>query len=137
MRNRESNRTANVNLVPMRANGVESGDKTATFGQRRVNPSYRAKPTASSTQYAADGGMEMSWVPSSGAVDVDDMLVPGGQRPKKGKTKRPGVESFGAGMEKGGQEQFAEMGESERKGRTKRRQGVRSGSKNVFRGIGN
>jgi len=76
--------------------------------------------------------MEMSWVPSSKAVDEDDRLVAGGQRPKRGKAQRPGVESFGAGMEKG-PNLSKDVNESDRKGRTKRRQGVRSGSKNVFR----
>ena len=54
----------------------------------------------------------------------------------KGKGKEPrrkGVEVFGAGMEKGGEEPEVAMSEAERRGRTKRRQGMRSGSKNTFR----
>ena len=43
------------------------------------------------------------------------------------------MEAFGAGMERGGEGPDVEMSEAERKGRTKRRQGMRSGSKNTFR----
>lgn len=74
--------------------------------------------------------MEVSWVPSgTRKVDEDDMLVSGGG--SNGKPKRKGVETFGAGMEKGG-DNIVEMSESDKKGRTQRRKGVRSGSKNVF-----
>jgi ribosome biogenesis protein ENP2 len=139
-RTREQNRIAGVNLVPMRAqtgaNGVRVADKNATFGQRRESKAP-ASGKERSSQRSAEGGMELSWVPSSsGAMDDDDMLVSGGGRPKgKGKERTPGVESFGAGMEKGGEERFTELSESDRKGRTQRRKGVRSGSKNVFRKI--
>lgn len=72
---------------------------------------------------------------SSNAMDADDMLVPGGRGnpPKKNKDKRKGVETFGAGMEKGHEETSAGLTDSDRQGRTQRRRGVRSGSKNVFR----
>jgi ribosome biogenesis protein ENP2 len=80
--------------------------------------------------------MEVSWVPSSssGIIDEDDELVSGGGRSSKGKghERRKGVESFGAGMERGGEE-HSQLSESDRKGRTERRKGIRSGSKNVFR----
>jgi len=49
---------------------------------------------------------------------------------KKGKWK--GMETFGAGLEKG-IEEVVDVAESERIGRTQRRKGVRSGSKNAFR----
>lgn len=137
-RTRERNRVAGVNLVPMRvtgANDVRGSDRNATFGQRREwkGPSAEKKQPSYTS---AEGGMEMSWMPSSsGPQDDDDLLVPGSGRPKgKGKERRPGVESFGAGMEKGG-EATMELSESDRKGRTQRRKGVRSGSKNMFRKI--
>lgn len=92
----------------------------------------------------------MSWVPSSGGggkgkrrssgYDEDDGGMDGGKgRGKtsgKGKERdtRKGVERFGAGMEKGGEDQ-GRLSESERKGRTSRRRDVRSGSKNTFRKI--
>lgn len=118
------------------ANSARVSDKNATFGQRRESKGPTAGKERPSHR-SAEGGMELSWVPSSsGAMDADDMLVSGGGRPKgKGKERRPGVESFGAGMEKGGEERFTEMSENDRKGRTQRRKGVRSGSRNVFRKI--
>ncbi|KAG6861295.1 hypothetical protein C0995_001849 [Termitomyces sp. Mi166 len=135
-RNRIVGRTSNVNLVPMRAqtDGVTI-DKNATFGQRRMSSAGRKQRSslASDAHFTADGGMEISWMSSSGPRDADDMLVSGGGPPKKGKTKRPGVESFGAGMEKGGVDSSVDLSESEKKGRTQRRKGVRSGSKNAFR----
>lgn len=72
--------------------------------------------------------------PSSGIIDQDDELVSAGGRSSKGKGHegRKGVKSFGAGMEKGGEE-HSRLSENDRKGRTARRKGVRSGSKNVFR----
>ncbi len=76
--------------------------------------------------------MEMTFVPrtTSSGADYDD-------RPQKaGKGKEPrrkGVEVFGAGMEKGGEDPDVAMSEADRRGRTKRRQGMRSGSKNTFR----
>ncbi|KAG6865437.1 hypothetical protein C0991_002513 [Blastosporella zonata] len=137
-RNRMAGRTTNVNLVPMRAqaDGSRGVDKNATFGQRRMSTGPKKQQSSSfapDAHFTADGGMELSWMPSSGPQDADDMLVSGGGAPKKGKTKRPGVESFGAGMERGGDERSADISESDRKGRTQRRKGVRSGSKNVFR----
>ena len=66
----------------------------------------------------------MSWVPSGSDKQDDGWPAH--------KEERKGVERFGAGMEKGG-ESPAEVSDRERKGRTKRRQDVRSGSKNVFR----
>ncbi|KAG5643073.1 hypothetical protein DXG03_001601 [Asterophora parasitica] len=138
-RNRLGGRTPKVNLVPMspQTEGSRSADKNATFGQRRVPPTVGGgvgkKQPASNARFTADGAMELSWVPSGGPADADDMLVSGGGAPKKGKSKRPGVETFGAGMERGRDDQLMEVSESDRKGRTQRRKGVRSGSKNVFR----
>ena len=139
-RNRERNRIANVNLVPMRAqagaNSMRPADKNATFGQLRGTTSSSAsKPRSSRPNRGAEGGMEMSWVPSSREqLDNDDMLVPGGRgNGGNGKERRKGVEVFGAGLERGGEDRSRDMAESDRKGRTQRRKGVRNGSKNVFR----
>jgi hypothetical protein len=74
-------------------------------------------------------GMEMSFIPS-GEADEEE------QRPtRKKKDIRKGVEVFGAGMERGVEEQKGDMSENERSGRKQRRKGMRSGSKNVFRQI--
>lgn len=145
---RPQNRSANVRLVPLRARAgaqARGTDKNATFGQRRSHtsaPRANGKERASAggmegVRFNADGGVEMSWVPSA-HVGADDRLVDddGGRAKQSGKGKEPrrkGVEAFGAGMERGGEEQERDMSESERKGRTKRRQGMRSGSKNTFR----
>ncbi|KAG6812206.1 hypothetical protein H0H92_003942 [Tricholoma furcatifolium] len=135
--NRIAGRTSTVNLVPMRADsdGNRAVDKNATFGQRRMSSGPKKQQSSSSMfepRATADGGMEISWTPASGPKDADDMLVTSGGPPQRGKPKRPGVESFGAGMERGGEDR-PEISESDRKGRTERRKGVRSGSKNVFR----
>lgn len=87
--------------------------------------------------------MEVSWVPSSKSTGSDvlaegedeDSLV-GRQRGQKRASKdaRKGVERFGAGMEKGGEDPNTRtLSEQERRGRTQRRRGMRSGSKNAFR----
>ena len=114
-------------------------DKDATFGQRRAPSRSRSgapfagKKATGGVKFAEDGGMEISWVPSSsnGKMDVEEDA--GRKKGGKDKAKRKGVETFGAGLEKGVVEDKAEMAESERHGRTQRRKGVRSGSKNVFR----
>jgi len=107
-----------------------SGDKNATFGQRRVPQSTNniTKASSRNTSVPSDAPMEISWVPSSeGGGDVEER-----QKSGSAKSRRKGVESFGAGLERGIEEN-ADVGESERHGRTKRRMGGRSGSKNVFR----
>lgn len=77
--------------------------------------------------------MEISWVPSSSSMrDDEDGDGKKSGRAGKDKTRRKGIESFGAGLERG-MEEDANIADSERKGRTQRRQGIRSGSKNVFR----
>lgn len=126
-----------VNMVPMRpqAGGQRSSDKTATFGQRRapVASASSKKPGARrSNAQQDDAPMEISWVPSSGSGGKDDGA--GKRRDQSGneKGRRKGVESFGAGLERGFEE-HADLADSDRKGRTHRRKGVRSGSKNVFR----
>jgi ribosome biogenesis protein ENP2 len=72
--------------------------------------------------------MEMSWTPSSDAQEADT----GMSKKKKGGKAR---EMFGHGLERGPDpaEEERQLRESERKGRTQRRHGMRSGSKNTFR----
>ncbi|KAG1863069.1 WD40-repeat-containing domain protein [Suillus subluteus] len=135
--NRQSN--ANVNFVPLvphteaGTNARKTGDKTATFGQRRNAPARGSSHTT--TPYgAANGdkrGFEMSWVPSTKDPSRD-------RGSRKDGNARKGVEVFGAGMERGGGdgERTVVLSESERTGRSQRRKGMRSGSKNVFRQLG-
>ena len=136
-----------MNFVPLRAQSDSSGsrrqsDKNATFGQRRsFSVKGKGKTSAlegfDSVSRGADGGVEMSWVPSSSRpMDDDDVLVPGGSgNSKKRQDRRKDAESFGAGMERGGSERHVDMQDGDRRGRTERRKGVRSGSKNTFRRI--
>ena len=82
-----------------------------------------------SVKFGTDGGVEMTFIPSTSA-DADE------EKPGKNagnKSRRKGVESFAAGLEKGGGEPEVAMSESERRGRIHRRKGMRSGSKNTFR----
>ncbi|KAJ4468823.1 NUC153 and WD40 repeat-containing nucleolar rRNA processing-related protein [Lentinula aciculospora] len=143
-RSKQQNRTSNIKLVPMRpqtgTNGIRlPTGKDATFGQRRAHTSASSysgggkRPThTNKVSIAEDGGMEMSWVPS--ANSQSENLEKSSGRGKDGNqlSRRKGVEKFGAGMEKGGEESV-ELSESDRKGRVQRRQGNRSGSKNAFR----
>jgi ribosome biogenesis protein ENP2 len=134
-RNRHSN--ANVNFVPLvpqtdasaSAGARRMGDKAATFGQRRNAP--KGAQTTTTTKVGKEGGFEMSWVPSSSSSGKDPALRGAGR-----KGARKGVEVFGAGMERGDEEKSHALNESERRGRTQRRKGMRSGSKNVFRQLG-
>jgi ribosome biogenesis protein ENP2 len=135
-RNRERNRLANVNLVPMRPQTESNGagrmlDKSTSFGQRRTLIGNSNNTKSAVAHRSADQGLEMSWVPNSLKQTDEDMLIPGNIRTTK--SRRKGVVEFGAGMEKGGEEEADDVTESERKGRTQRRKGVRSGSKNTFR----
>lgn len=116
-------------MAPLKTNHGGSRDSRggATFGARRNEASKFRRPSEH-VKRSMDGGVELTWVPP-----------PKKDRPRTssdgGKQKRqPGVETFGAGMEKGGRPQSAiELDEAQRHGRTKRRQNLRSGSKNVFR----
>ena len=137
-------REPKVRLVPLQAQertraGRAGADKNASFGQRRSQFGAGSKRSAASSsgaegaRHTADGGMEVTFVPrtSSNGRDYDDGPVKEARGGKE--ARRKGVEVFGAGMEKGGEAPEVEMSEAERKGRTKRRQGMRSGSKNTFR----
>jgi len=132
-RTREANRRrgANVSLVPIvphtNASVVKLGDKNASFGQRLSSRQPKAHiGKSSNVKFSADGGLEMSFIPSSSAVED-------APKPAKRKDLRKGVEVLGATMERGGGESQGEIGESDKRGRTYRRKGQRSGSKNTFR----
>jgi ribosome biogenesis protein ENP2 len=116
----------NVPLAPVRAGGATAtADASTTFGQRRTGKTNKLRNEDDA------GGVEISWVPSAEKTTED----PSASHRKDSKPKRKGVETFGAGMERGGVEPQTELAESERKGRTQRRKGIRSGSKNVFRSL--
>ena len=125
----------------MRAQGDSHGrfDKNATFGQRRSTTTTASGAKGKGkmmtdfegVKFAPDGGVEMTYIPSaSAAADEEESSrrAAGRKQPK-----RKGVETFGAGLEKGREEPELALSESERKGRTQRRKGMRSGSKNTFR----
>lgn len=82
-------------------------------------------------KYAEEGGVEMTYIPSQSRADDDDDGDRNGNARKE--TRRKGVEVFGHGMEKGGEDPEVALSESDRKGRARRRTGMRSGSKNTFR----
>jgi ribosome biogenesis protein ENP2 len=85
--------------------------------------------------------MEMSFVPqTTGGDDEQDEYSGGTARKERGgageerEPRGKKVERFGAGLEKGGEEQGGEdLGTMQREGRSKRRDPGRSGSKNAFR----
>jgi ribosome biogenesis protein ENP2 len=123
-------RLQSLRMVPADAQTESHGghrvsNRDATFGQRRAGKKTRVDVPSRS----ADGGMEMSWIPSStrGDDEEEHSHVSG----RKGKKAKWNKTSMGVGLlEK------VEMNEQERRGRKDRRKGVRSGSKNVFRRLG-
>ncbi|KZT70459.1 hypothetical protein DAEQUDRAFT_750348 [Daedalea quercina L-15889] len=148
-RSQPRQRTPKVNLVPLHAQAPGAGrstDKNASFGQRRSisstagNGKGKARADTVGAHHTGDGGMEISFMPkSSGTYDSDEDMDGSHRATGKGGAKgkmearRKGVETFGAGMERGGEEPGRELSESERRGRMHRRKGMRSGSKNTFR----
>lgn len=111
----------------------DNRDFSATFGQRRhVLASKISKPRVHDDDIikpSQDGGMSISFIPRTSSRDDRDLNQLG-----KGKEKRKsGIEYLGAGLERGVER--PEVPESDRKGRTQRRKGIRSGSKNAFRGL--
>jgi ribosome biogenesis protein ENP2 len=109
------------------SSGSRFQDKNATFGQRLAPKTSKFDSRA---QGDNDDAMEVSWVPSASSKNHDDDA----DRPRRKKNeKKRGVERFGAGLEKGYSESSQGISEAERSGRTHRRHGVRSGSKNSFR----
>jgi len=131
-------RVPKVNLVPMSTQGPRGVDKNASFGQHLINSrlkSNKVRFNEETAQAAEQSGMEMTWTPSSTSAamdDMDDNLSK--RRGSKDSKKRKDIESFGAGMERGGMDEV-EIKETEKKGRTQRRKGIRSGSRNVFRNL--
>lgn len=141
-RSKPVQRNPNVRLVPLNASdnrGTHGQDRNATFGQRRSIPSSFGGPKGKGKGIAAkpsgDGGMEISFTPrTTASMDDYDETSGQGASSKRGPERRKGVELFGAGMEKGGSaDNDRNLTESERQGRTHRRKGMRSGSKNTFR----
>jgi ribosome biogenesis protein ENP2 len=154
---------ANVRLVPLQAQAsttasgriaAASRDTSSSFGHRR-SASTRQQQQQQHEQHdrhyredehilrKGDGSVEVSWVPAPKSSRSDYPAVGEGededgrqQRKQKRALKdtRKGVERFGAGMEKGGEDpDMRVLSEQERRGRSKRRRGMRSGSKNAFR----
>lgn len=134
-------------MVPIRPqtignnNTQRPGDKDATFGQRRMPRSASSTNATRKSSFRAhednDDAMEISWVPTSsssaiGGKDIGDRQS-NSTRTIKDSKLRKGVETFGAGLERGVEERMEFSNDSERKGRSHRRKGVRSGSKNTFR----
>ena len=111
------------------------GDRLASLARPGSSGRDRAKDESIlAMRRGLDGGMEMSFIPSSKATADDDEKdeYTGGTRRQDRAGPGGKVERFGAGMEKGGGEQ-EEGFEGGRNGRTKRRFVGRSASKNAFR----
>lgn len=118
--------------------GAAASTQSQTFGQRLNGATSRSAARGKaavdssvlSTRRNADGGMEMSFIPSGKArrddAEEQDEYSGGTKRAERNKK----IERFGAGMEKG---QMDEEETSGRGGRTQRRHVGRSASKNAFR----
>jgi len=118
--------SASASLGPA---GAANNDKSASFGQRRQRSSgIHHNTRESGLQKPEHGGFALSWIPSETKGDSGKPA----RGEDKSKTKRPGIEYLGAGLEKG-VERLDNLSEAERKGRSERRKNIRSGSKNVFR----
>jgi len=117
----------------MSTQGARGVDKNASFGEHLFNSTLRYKNIRSEeiVRQTEDGGMEITWTPSASTA-IDDNSS---KKRKSKDSKRRGGESFGAGMERGSTDEV-EIKETEKKGRTQRRRGIRSGSKNFFRNLG-
>lgn len=150
---------AGLRLVPLQAQLSTASDRTAasgdtSFGHRRFIK-QRQRPTNGPNHNDEkehvfrknDGSVEVSWVPTTrstrsdatraettAGADEDDLVGRPRGLKRALKDTRKGVERFGAGMEKGGEDpDMRVLGEQERSGRKQRRHGMRSGSKNAFR----
>lgn len=111
-------------------------DRNSTFGERRTQfPSAKMSKNKNAVSGTEKGAMEISWIPSTTSKDDDDHSDNENNQTRRSK-KQKGAETFGAGMEKGGRIEGEDLEHESRFGRTKRRTGVRSGSKNVFRSQG-
>lgn len=113
--------------------GRKQHSKNATFGQRRRDQSDSQPRLKSQREEYIDSARDFSYIPSGSGRDDE-----GGRRNerKRGNADR-GVEKFGGTTMQRGRDRDEDEGgtlaESERHGRTKRRSGVRSGSRNTFR----
>jgi ribosome biogenesis protein ENP2 len=97
-----------------------------------------AKDMLDGVSRGVDNGVELTWVPSSSSKPIrdDDNLIPNGASSNKTRQdRRSGIESFGSGLERGMLETRFDLNNKDTRGRTQRRKGVRSGSKNTFRRI--
>lgn len=125
-------RRPNVPFVPMRPNtgGLIGRSDQATFGQRRLpgTISGSRKKYAGKVREANNAPEEISWIPAPS----EKRSIKENPKSSLVRPKRTGVETFGAGLEKGGEE-IMDVVDSERHGRTRRRQNIRSGTKNAFR----
>ena len=153
---------ANVRLVPLQAQALTTASGRIAAASRDTSSSFGHRRSASTRHHQqqqqhhdrhnredehihrkGDGSVEVSWVPAPkssrsgvGEDEDEDSLVGGQHRKQKRALKdtRKGVERFGAGMEKGGEDpNMRVLSEQERRGRSQRRRGMRSGSKNAFR----
>ncbi|KAI9508094.1 hypothetical protein F5148DRAFT_1014162 [Russula earlei] len=136
---------ANVRLVPLQAqpsavsgHAAASRDPSAPFGHRRQRQRRLRSDDGPTTSHAehdeqrvlrkGDGSAAVSWTPGSSfrsPIESSDRAL---------KDARRGVERFGAGLERGGEDpDVRALSEQERHGRTQRRRGMRSGSKNALR----
>jgi ribosome biogenesis protein ENP2 len=134
---------ASMRLIPLQAQPPSTASdhavsRDASFGHRRsasTRQGTESRPDEEEHIFRkSDGSVGVSWVPaprSKSDVRAED----DGRGGKPRKVAPPkGVERFGAGMEKGGGDRSArDLSEQERSGRTQRRRGMRSGSKNALR----
>lgn len=94
-------------------------------------------PSVLAMKRSADGGMEMSFIPTKSKGrkgddwDDQDEYSGGSRRQDRGGKANGKIEKFGAGLEKGEMEK--DVKEQDRSGRDRRRQVGRSASKNAFR----
>jgi ribosome biogenesis protein ENP2 len=100
-----------------------------SFGQRRRDNGTFEGLATNGWGDSGDVGGEISWIPKSGG---DDAAEEGHSR-KARKGKKGGMFKLERGEEVEKEERYANMKENDRKGRSRRRTGVRSGSKNAFR----
>lgn len=121
--------------VPATA-GLSTDNRDASFGQRKseAGPSSSKRDEVAFDEDEVVEGMEITWTPGE---DKPEPKERSDKKPKKEK-KRKGVQTFGAGMEKGvAQETEAAIPESQRHGRERKRSrsDLRSASKNKFRAM--
>ncbi|KAG8905495.1 hypothetical protein FRB99_008840 [Tulasnella sp. 403] len=114
--------------------GFDKDNRNASFGERKAAGGSKASSSSLSEDRSADAfakGLVISWTPGK-----DDGKADGDRdrdRGKPDKTKRrKGIQEFGAGLEKG-EEDNEDLSGTQRNGRTQKRRDVRTASKNAFR----